>query len=101
MAMRSYPQALGVLAWVAALSLLGCSGPTPSPVTGNASTMSTQTMDDPPACTQDGVATAFETVVVYRCREVDSTNGKCVDAMCRGCVGKGMWSAQFECVPTS
>lgn len=99
MATRSSPLPLITLVGIASL-ILGCSGPTPSAAPGNAGMISTQKTPAPSACIKDGAAKAIGTIVVYRCRETDPMSGKCVDAMCEGCIDKGRWSTPFECVPS-
>lgn len=79
--------------------LLGCSGPMPSGMANAPQLMSTSSLDDPPACYSEGVEQSPGTVVVTRCREIEPMGGKCVDAMCQGCMNNGAWSAPFECVP--
>ncbi|AEG68537.1 hypothetical protein RSPO_c01236 [Ralstonia solanacearum Po82] len=56
-------------------------------------------MEDPQPCYRDGVENAPGAIIIDRCKETNAASGRCADAMCKGCLNNGMWSASFECVP--
>lgn len=52
-----------------------------------------------PTHVKSGAASVRGGFEVERCREVNATTGKCVDAMCVGYTDQGVRSEHFECVP--
>lgn len=52
-----------------------------------------------PTKVKSGVPPVLGGFEVERCREVNATTGKCVDAMCVGYTNQGVRSEHFECVP--
>jgi len=88
---------LAVLAWSLPM-LLGCSGPAASVATQPQRPLAAP-LEDPPPCYRDGVENAPGAIIIDRCKETNAASGRCADAMCKGCLNNGMWSASFECVP--
>ena len=95
------------------LALLGGSASAQVVAPTSANTKSAVPAQDSPAnpSIEDAPLTALPTHVksgappvhggfeVERCREVNATTGKCVDAMCVGYTDQGVRSEHFECVP--